>query len=170
MMMRPEKVKHAAESLNRLVRQHLPPEHTGGDVEPYLLLASILADRIRADWDGLLSQLSAGTSPEVVRVTAHALSTAADTWSEVAKSLQHRAERAARTTGEPLAGLVELVDEAPQIREVREAADRLVGSVNVASSLSLDTDMLRQAEEDLPTGRARKGAEIIARLRSRKAS
>ena len=162
----PEKVKDAAESLYRLIRQRVPTEGQAGEVESYILLASVLADRIRAEWEHLLMQLSEGMDAEVARTIGAALSIAADTWSDLAQDLQDMATRVARETGSPLKRASELADEAARTGEIRGAARKLVDSVNAAHHLPLDQDLLARSEDDFAAGRVHKGKDVVARLRS----
>jgi hypothetical protein len=164
----PAKVKHAAQSLYRLIKQHVPTEAQAGDVESYIMLASALADRIRADWDRLLVQLRDGMGAETVRTIATDLSMAADTWCELAQSLQDMAARLAGQTGKPIQRILELADEAVRTGEIRAAARTVVDSVNAADNLPFDEDTLKQSEADFAAGRLQKGKDVIARLRSRK--
>jgi hypothetical protein len=163
-----EKVKDAVESLYRLIRQRIPTEGQAGEVESYILLASVLADRIRAEWEQLLMQLSDGMNAEVVRTVGAVLSITVDIWSELAQDLQSMATQVAQETGRPLKGASELVDEAVRTGEIGDAARRLVDSVNAAHNLPLDQDLLRRSEDDFAAGRVQKGKDVIARLRPRK--
>jgi hypothetical protein len=163
----PEKVQHAAQSLNRLIKQHVLTDGRAGDVESYIILASVLADRIRADWDRLVSELGGGMDAAAARTIGVGLAMAAGTWCELAQSLQDMAARVAREGGEPIKGVLELADEAGRTAEIRAAARRVVDSVDAAHGLPLDQDMLKQSADDFAAGRFQKGKDVIARLRSR---
>jgi hypothetical protein len=163
-----EKAKQAAQSLSRLLKRHAGAQGQAGDVESYAILAGIIADRIKEDWDRLQVQLSEGIDGEAARTLGAAVSIAADTWSEVATSLQALAAQVVRQTGESVAGVGELADEVVRIEEIRGAARRVVDAVNAANGLPLDQDMLARSQNDSAAGRLHKGKEVIARLRSRK--
>jgi hypothetical protein len=163
-----EKAKHAAQSLSRLLRQHAPAEGQVDDVEAYVILADFIGDRIRSDWGRLQAQLAAGVDAETARSQGAALCVAADTWSAIAQSLQDLAAVVRRETGELVAGVEELAEEAVQIVAIHGAARRVVDSVNAALAEPLDQDMLAHSETDTAAGRLHKGQELIGRLRSRK--
>lgn len=161
----PDKVKQATQSLDRLIRQHVPPEDQPVDVGSYILLASVLADQLGADGDRLLTVLRDGTEGQAARAMAADLLTAADSWSEVARLLR---DLAARGTGEPIRELSDLTADAARVEGIRAVARGVVDAMDAAHQLPLDADMLRQSEEDFAAGRFQKGKDLIARLRSRK--
>ncbi len=155
----PEKARGTAESLLRLIRQHVRTEGEAGEVESFAILASALADLIGIAWNRFLARLNDGAEAERVRTDGAALSSAADLWLEMVQSLQDTGTQVAVRVGAPIKGLS---------GEIRETARKVVDSVNAACNAPPDQEMLRQSEADVAAARFRKGKEVIARLRSRK--
>src|SRR5260370_9306636 len=105
---------------------------------------------------------------EAARIRGAVFYIAAETWSEVAQSLQDRAARVAQERGEPIKGVLELMDETVRMGEIRGAARDVVDSVNEACNGPLDTATLAQSEDDFASGRFQKGKGVMARFWSRK--
>ncbi len=162
----PEKAQSAAESLLRLIRQHIPTDGEAGDVEAFAVLASILADLIGTVWNRFLSKLQDGMNAEPTRTQGAAISIAANLHSEAIQLIQKEGEEVARRVGEPIKGLSELVSGMGRMLDIERAARRVVDSVNGANCSSIDQSMLKQSEADFSAGRFQKGKDVIARLRS----
>jgi hypothetical protein len=168
-----EKVQDATLTLRQLIwriRQLLPTDGEGGEVEACALLTSVMTDFIESGWKQTLERMRKGEDAEKVRTAGAALSLAGIAWQETFQGIQEMAEKVKWKSGERIKWLPELADEAKKVEEIRVLARRLVDSVNAVFDSSLDQEMLKKSDEEFAAGRVKKDKDVISHLRSPKSS
>jgi hypothetical protein len=155
-------VRASADSVSRLIEQHLPVEGGRDNVQDIVRYAHFLWRLIRDKWEQFKLHLDQGLEAGRARQAAASAALACDSLLRVVAQLQAAAP--AEATGD-LGGLPELAAAVDQAREIQKAARSLVDLLD-APAPPIDEARLAEGLAALQRGDFEDTAAIVARLKS----